>query len=130
MANWFSKLTLAVLTGVLIYWLTQGLRTDAPSTQSSATRVVGYLVVSDGGQVRNLNDLGAGATLCGNKSTIEALRAFAPLVTFNLRTVPTQELFQAYQVGLCKGVLFRQLTQTNEVFPADLAGGRVIEIRS
>ncbi|WP_248409868.1 hypothetical protein [Aliiroseovarius sp. S2029] len=80
--------------------------------------------------MRNLNDLGAGATLCGNKSTIEALRVFAPLVTFNLRTVPNQELLQAYQVGLCKGVLFRQLTQTNEVFPADLAGGRVIEIRS
>lgn len=129
MANWFSKLTLAVLTGVLIYWLTTGLNPDPATKRPQVTRVQGYVVVPDNSPARSLDELGAGATLCGSKATIDALRASQILVKFNLRAVPTNELFQAYQVGMCNGVLFRELSHANMVFPADLAGGRVIELR-
>ncbi|WP_133489717.1 hypothetical protein [Aliiroseovarius marinus] len=130
MANWFSKLSLAVLTAVLIYWLTTGLNPDPAPKQPQVTRVQGYVVVPDNSPARSLDELGAGATLCGSKATIDALRASPPLVAFNLRALQTGELFQAYQVGICNGVLFRELAHANAIFPADLAGGRVIEIRN
>ncbi|WP_424940987.1 hypothetical protein [Aliiroseovarius sp. S253] len=129
MANWFSKLTLAVLSAVLIYWLTIALNPDPPPPPPPIKSVVGYIVVPDNSPARSLDELGAGETICGSKTTIDTLRAFQPLVKFNLRAVPTTELFQAYQVGICKGVLFRELSHANTVFPTDLAGGRVIEIR-
>ncbi|MCG6902974.1 MAG: hypothetical protein LJE68_09865 [Rhodobacter sp.] len=129
MAKWFAQLTLAVLTGVLIYWLTQGADKPPDPALPTPALVVGYLVVPDNGPILALGDLGVGATICGSKSTIESLRAFAPLSRQNLRVLPAVELFQGYQVGLCKGVLFRNFGDVSTIFPADLAGGRVIELR-